>query len=1093
MNPNDSSSPLDEDRVDFPDAWREHTFDWRSRGSARPVEVDPDAPERLRKYFRDSRKNLERPLEVFEDPADAALLRDGIAGKADPLAAGLALVLLARCYHGERAEIHRIGLDAWITEHGVVFAAEALMEQLGHSVYWREGRSNWPPHASIDDLEVQALVRMRELPDRFGPLRSILAALPESEYAAVREAVSARRTSDAKRFVSAVLMPEQEAWAAEACDLHAATHWAAEGDLIWSVASTAAHRDRGGVQRLSDYYSGTEHVARLVDALGADALPVLVNTLEHQEKPSAELRRVAFDAIGRLPSDEALGYLLDRLTDPSAFTAAREAVRRFPTRALRAAAAIAPAADPAEKARLAGFARANGLLERLDALDAADRERVEALLSATRRRAVAAEVPPVFATPPWAPFAKAAKPKPVTGLEPPAVDEIRWAPGEREAWMQGLERETYFRNPMCWSRIYRDRDPAPDHGLFPEYLAYGPEERTVKALPIWNGSGHDAAPETIKAILARYGQDAVAKLLTAVKSKTSSRSVLLPVVNLEAARSNAVWLSRSRTERADARAWFDRHPADAAAFLIPDAVGKDAKRRRAAADALRHLANGHRTAVDERAAAYGPEAAAAVTAILDADPLDPQLARLPKPGAWADPEMLPQVRLKDSGDALPDAAVRTLLTALALDDAERLYPGADLLVAECEPASLTAFSWGLFELWLAAGAPTKDAWAMDQLRRFADDGTVRRLTALVSEWPGQSQSRRAVRGLEILGATGSEAALRAVHTLAQKAKFKALKKTATEQIEVIAERLELSLEQLADRLVPDFGLDAEDATVLDYGPRRFTIRFDEGLKPYVVDEAGKRRASAPKPNAKDDPELAQPAYERFALLRKELKATSAEQVKRLEAAMVAGRTWTAAEFRTYLVDHPLVWHLSSRLVWQAETAAGLRSFRLAEDRTLADAEDEPFDLPEDAAVRLAHPFSLGSEVEEWSTVLADYEILQPFDQLARTVYALTDEERESGRLARFEHGKVGAGAIVGLLKRGWKYGSPPGRSAYGDVFLEFPEGGHLTLHPSPGVYPGYDPGGDQTLEIAIALPRKGIDPVVLSEALGVVARLTRTA
>src|SRR5690606_36049286 len=192
----------------------------------------------------------------------------------------------------------------------------------------------------------------------------------------------------------------------------------------------------------------------------------------------------------------------------------------------------------------------------------------------------------------------------------------------------------------------------------------------------------------------------------------------------------------------------------------------------------------------------------AVAAIIDADPLEPR-RRVPKPGAWADPAMLPPVLLTEGRGSLPEKAVRTLMTALALDDPERLYPGTELLTAECEPSSVTAFSWGLFELWAAAGAPTKDGWAMDQLRRFADDDTVRRLTALIREWPGQGQSRKALRGLEILGHIGSEAALRAVQSIAGNGKFKTLKKTASAQIEVIAERLGLTLDQLADRLVPD--------------------------------------------------------------------------------------------------------------------------------------------------------------------------------------------------------------------------------------------------------------------------------------------------
>ena len=70
-------------------------------------------------------------------------------------------------------------------------------------------------------------------------------------------------------------------------------------------------------------------------------------------------------------------------------------------------------------------------------------------------------------------------------------------------------------------------------------------------------------------------------------------------------------------------------------------------------------------------------------------------------------------------------------------------------------------------------------------------------------------------------------------------KFKGLSANGAGEDREVAAGLGLTAEQLADRLVPDFGLDADGSMVLDYGPRRFVVGFDEQLKPYVADEAGK--------------------------------------------------------------------------------------------------------------------------------------------------------------------------------------------------------------------------------------------------------------
>ncbi|GAA2293924.1 hypothetical protein GCM10009853_057350 [Glycomyces scopariae] len=1099
VNLNDSSSVPGEDALALPDAWTKHLLDRRGRAT-RTVVIDTEAPQRLLDHYAKHAEIFEAPLEAAKGTPAEDQIRAGLALEPDPFAAAFVAALAGRALAPYRTPVDATAFHAWAARNGLAFAAEALTEFYANGLTWYRAANH--PGDSMLHFRPQGMYGVTRYANTgdpaFADLRTLTARLPDDEYAKVLDAVGARRTTEAHQFISAVIAPDREDWVRDACTAYAASGRTRYGSkAVWSFISRREQIELSGIRFLNDPSFDVTEIGQVVHALGLDALPLLIDSLEHEFKPSADARDLMFQAIGLLPSETGIAYLLERTVKPQALAALREAAARFPVRTLRAVAATAPGASMHAKARIAGLIRDLGLEPRLPDLDDERRARVEELLAATARHPVAATVPDVFATPPWAPFTKTAKTA-VAGLTAPATDELRWAEGEREAWGtmpdDGYEY-SYIRGnrPGLWDRMM-PKGPDPDHYYFCELLAWSEDERARSALPLWRGEVPNwTGVATVRAILARFGDEAAPRVLEVVKKRPSYRTAMLPFVNLDAARLAADLVSKPRGDRALGRTWLDRHPADAAAFLIPDALGKAGRQRQSAADALKHLAATNRAALDEAAAAYGPAASAAVAAIVDADPLDPQ-RRVSKGPAWADPVMLPPVLLPGREAALPADAVRTLMASFTLDDPDLLYPGADLLAAECDPVSLTSFSWGLFELWLSSGAPSKDGWAMDQLRRFADDAAVRRLTELIREWPGQSQNRKAVRGLEILGHIGSEAALRSVQSIASNAKFKALKKTAAAQIEVIAERLDLSLDQLADCLVPDFGLSSDEPLVLDYGPRRFTVRFDENLKPYVVDDAGKRRASAPKPAAKDDAEAAQAAFERFGLLRKDIKTAAAELVKRMEAAMVDCRTWTVPEFRRYLVDHPVAWQLTGRLVWQCSTGDGWRSFRLAEDRTAADVEDEPFDLPEDAEVRVAHPINLGEEVAAWAEVFADYEILQPFQQLARPFYTLTDEERASGRVARFEGGKTGSGPMIGLLKRGWLYGSARSGPQGHGIFRPFPEGGFLLVVSAPGVHPGYGyDDGEQTLaRVEIALPEEGaVDPARLSEALMVVSRLAR--
>lgn len=150
--------------------------------------------------------------------------------------------------------------------------------------------------------------------------------------------------------------------------------------------------------------------------------------------------------------------------------------------------------------------------------------------------------------------------------------------------------------------------------------------------------------------------------------------------------------------------------------------------------------------------------------------------------------------------------------------------------------------------------------------------------------------------------------------------------------------------------------------------------------------------------------------------------------------MCGRRRWRPRHFLETLVAHPLLRHLVRGLVWGIFDADGARieCFRVAEDGTLADASDRDWKVParaddDDWRIGIPHPLTLAaSELVAWSEVWSDHALMQPFPQLARSVYRATDEERESFFLDRTDGwGEVPAFQLLGLEARGWRKG-PPG-------------------------------------------------------------------
>lgn len=1088
----------------------------RGERTGTPVVLDPEAPKLVRGLIKVHQDDIRSAFALPENQAYAsAALRhlDSVVSgsEPDPTGAGTIAALLHASERRYKSGAIRPELDAWCLEHGLAFAVGALIEAMSLNPWpnaWHRRSIDTVAERQLQDSTRSQLGGLHmELRNGFPSARGLLAAATEADYAAALAEAAKHRGNATRRLIVSLLFPERADWAAEV----AAEHDSGVDDyaavLLWYLLEDPAHLAAARLTKFTDWWISDLLVANTLANLGAGAYPVFTATI--RQHPDAESRERLYRALALTPSDEAAAFLFGRLDEPFTQPAAETAIATAPQRALRVIAALSASAAPELLPRFAALA-ARAPETALAALDESTRAAIDALRAPAGLPEAAPEaLPPLLVSPPWTVKRPKRKAVTITGLEAPAGLDLVWAEGEADAW--SVARNNYFSDYTDeeWRQRTRSLGTRDRGYMLTAILAYAPKEIAETVVERWEGTTSTYEADDCKTILARFGPRVVPGVLDTLRNNPAYHEALVPIRSVEAARLAADWFARLKTARAGAVAWVDRHGADGASLLIPDALGADRKARQSAEGLLVLAAMRHGADVVTAAAEpYGPEAVSAIAALVDGDPLEPRGVKVPKLPAWADPAMLPPITLADGTAVLPPASVRHLVTVLALTTPDYPYAGFDVAVGACDPASLTRFSRALFQLWLASGGTAKDGWALTQLAHFADDDTVRLLAPKVREWPGQSQHKRAVTGLGVLGAIGSEIALRAVQGIAEKVKFKALKVEAGVQIAAIAAELGLTRDQLADRLVPDFGLGDDAALTLDYGPRTFTVRFDEQLKPYVTDADGKPRKSLPKPGAKDDAALAEPAYQRFTLLKKELRSTSADQVARLEKAMAQARTWTTEEFERFFARHPLVKHLARRLVWTAEADGARTGFRIAEDGTYSDAADDDFDLPEHATVRIAHPFHLeAKEIDAWSEILADYEILQPFEQLTRPVMAFTDAELTDGHLARFEDAEVEVGRLLGLTKHGWHRAAPEDGGVEPGIAYAIPGGGYVTVALEPGIWVGMI--GENPIQKLVGVrlgaqetyywhgaakdtrPRPPeVDPLIASEILTTLARVT---
>jgi hypothetical protein len=221
------------------------------------------------------------------------------------------------------------------------------------------------------------------------------------------------------------------------------------------------------------------------------------------------------------------------------------------------------------------------------------------------------------------------------------------------------------------------------------------------------------------------------------------------------------------------------------------------------------------------------------------------------------------------------------------------------------------------------------------------------------------------------------------------------------------QRLTWAMEQAA---VADL---ARGAVVLQKDDVTLTLSIDEdGVASLAVERNGKALKAIPASLKKDED------VEELKDRLQELKRQRSRVRDALEEAMIRGDRFTASELRT-LFDHPVLAPAIAKLVFLGDDVAGYPTHG---GRMLRDHAGQTHILGNDEEVRIAHAHDLfvRGDWSAWQRECFVAERVQPFKQLFRELYPITESERGTTNTSRYAGHQVNPRQALALLgSRGW--------------------------------------------------------------------------
>ncbi|MEI0531193.1 DUF4132 domain-containing protein [Brachyspira pilosicoli] len=333
----------------------------------------------------------------------------------------------------------------------------------------------------------------------------------------------------------------------------------------------------------------------------------------------------------------------------------------------------------------------------------------------------------------------------------------------------------------------------------------------------------------------------------------------------------------------------------------------------------------------------------------------------------------------------------------------------------------------IYTNWLNNKADTKLKNILIPYCIFQPEDKLLKLKTQIEEWALNSRGALAAHAVYAIALNARKFALVLVDTMSVKVKNNQVKNAAKDALKKTAKALEISEDELIDKIIPDLDFDKKGMRELHYGGeanRVFKLQIKNDFTIEVTDSNDKVLKSLPAPNSKDDKATADAAKKELTLIKKNIKMISSNQMRRLNKVLLNGRKWSYKTFNELFVDNPIMNIFALKLIWGVynENNNLIESFRYMEDGSFNTFDEEEYifedSLKNKKNITLVHPIELDEEkLSKWRNQLNDYEILQPINQLDLLFEEVKEEHIKNNKIISFEDKEITAGEIMSMANK----------------------------------------------------------------------------